>query len=385
MASTCRGWRRTGRSGHREATITQKVIICIGFAKCGTTSLHGAFAAMPNARVPKGSKELKYFQRDSRSADQYLSLFTGVPEGVDPEDTVIFESSPPYASGSSGEQVRDLLGRIKALFPQAIIVVCMRQPVRRAFSHYLHALQKHAVFGLAPRAMRTEPAEMNALLNPYTLDFTAALFKNDSLRRPYHDALQAAYDLFGPGQVEPFFLERDVEGFHGFMARLSDKAGCDLHSPWQGRAAPRERSGKPMPAYAYAARAREVPCHGGTIPLEAGDLLVRSGEDAFVLRGVPEQAGRRMELVQSCWSRGVAAETGDLAMDAFFREDIRQSAALLAGYGVPTDVLESYLVPMDAYRMDLAASSAIAEMPVAQAAKLRVVEFAGAAGAGLFG
>lgn len=368
--------------GRQEARIAPKTIICIGFAKCGTTTLHGAFAGMPNVRVPKGGKELKYFLRENRSTQQYLSLFTDAADGTDPGATVIFESSPPYASGSSPERIRDLLERIRAMFPEAIIVICMRQPVRRAYSHYLHALQKYAVFGLAPRAMQGDRPETNFLRNAYTLDFASALLKNDSLRRPYFDALQAAFDVFGPAQVEPFFLERDIEGFSGFMARLSEKAGCDLHSPWAGRPAPRERSGKPMPAYAYAARPREVACLGGVIRLEAGDLLAVSGEDRLILRGVPAAMGHRMELVQNCWSRGVGAETGALAMEAFFRDDVLRCAALLTGYGLSADVLESYLQPVGDYRTDLAASSAIAALPVAKVPDIRVVELGDEAGVG---
>ncbi|MEQ8897717.1 MAG: hypothetical protein RID23_11535 [Roseovarius sp.] len=353
----------------------QKAIICIGFAKTGTTTLHMAFSELSGVRVPLHKKELRYFERPNRSLEGYLSEFFRKDDAACSDDTILFESSPPYANGSTDEGLREILLRIKAVLPEALIVLNMRQPVKRAYSNYVHKLHGLALRGYGGHKLTGEALDLNIFHKPYHHSFHTAMFKEATLTRSYADAVEAVLEVFGPEQFVPFFLERDIPEFPAFMATLADRAGATFHTEWGDRGAPQAKVGQDVPEYIYASEATEVVCEEGTVTLEAGDLLASSAFDRFILKGVPKSKADLLDLVQRQWTKGLTAEETDLFMSAYFEDDIRRTIEIMARLGWPTDVLESYLEPIGAYQQGLAHGSPLKTVPAGQLSRIRTVPF----------
>jgi hypothetical protein len=102
---------------------------CVGAQKAATTALHDVLAMHPDVYLP-ARKETKFFANDdifgrglSYYTEHYYSQYAGqrVVGEIDPE-YLYFEASP---------------SRIAEAFPDARIVVVLRDPIERAFSHYL--------------------------------------------------------------------------------------------------------------------------------------------------------------------------------------------------------------------------------------------------------
>ncbi len=120
-------------------------LFIIGAAKCGTTSLHEYLDQHPDifmARVKephyfsqverilydykeKFSPEKEYHTWVIKEKDQYLNLFK------DGEKSIYRgESSPSYLWDA------DAARKIYAFNPRAKLIVLLRNPIKRAFSHY---------------------------------------------------------------------------------------------------------------------------------------------------------------------------------------------------------------------------------------------------------
>ncbi|MCG5450564.1 MULTISPECIES: sulfotransferase family protein [Micromonospora] len=119
-----RAWGRAARPGEPGPLPD---FLVIGGQRCGTTSLYHHLAAHPQVRVASG-KELQYFSvHHGRGVRWYRGHFPRLAPG---ERT--FEASPYYLFHPS------VPARVAATLPQARFVVLLRDPVQRAYSHYLH-------------------------------------------------------------------------------------------------------------------------------------------------------------------------------------------------------------------------------------------------------
>lgn len=123
--------------------------IISGFPKCGSTALHYYVDAHPEIFMPK-QKELHYFTQSYisklnkgpgdleakksqvKSLDSYFKMF----EGVSGEKT-IGETSPSYINyPSSFKKINKELDTPK-------VIILIRDPIKRAYSNYLHLLREH--------------------------------------------------------------------------------------------------------------------------------------------------------------------------------------------------------------------------------------------------
>lgn len=103
--------------------------LIVGAAKCGTTSLASYLRAHPQVHVPE-AKELYFFSRDdlyAQGLDAYAAQFAGA-DGA----TAIGEATPDYMFFPWCAE------RIGASLPDVRLIACLRDPVLRAHSHYLH-------------------------------------------------------------------------------------------------------------------------------------------------------------------------------------------------------------------------------------------------------
>ncbi|RKR91219.1 sulfotransferase domain-containing protein [Micromonospora pisi] len=119
-----RAWGRAGRPGPAGPLPD---FLVIGGQRCGTTSLYHYLAAHPGVRVATG-KELQFFSlHHGRGTRWYRGHF---PRLAPDERT--FEASPYYLFHPS------VPARVAATLPEARFVALLRDPVQRAYSHYLH-------------------------------------------------------------------------------------------------------------------------------------------------------------------------------------------------------------------------------------------------------
>jgi sulfotransferase family protein len=111
-------------------------LFLVGAAKAGTTSLYAALARHPEIYMSP-MKEPHFFSRIQPAArweaffphvsdeEEYLALFGGAAD-----EPVVGEASTSYLWD------REAAGRISRAVPQAKILIVLRDPVDRAYSHY---------------------------------------------------------------------------------------------------------------------------------------------------------------------------------------------------------------------------------------------------------
>ncbi|WP_445248634.1 tetratricopeptide repeat protein [Microcoleus sp. OTE_8_concoct_300] len=101
--------------------------IIIGCQRCGTTSLYTYLAQHPQILTPI-KKEMDFFSwHFDRGIDWYLAHFPPMPPG---EEFLTGEASPSYFDS------REAPERLYSLFPEAKLIVLLRNPVDRAISQF---------------------------------------------------------------------------------------------------------------------------------------------------------------------------------------------------------------------------------------------------------
>lgn len=105
--------------------------VILGAMKSGTSSLHHYLVQQPGVIEPL-RKEVHYFDLNlDRGEAWYRAHFGRVGEAV-----LNLDSSPYYLFHPAVPR------RLQALVPQAKLIVLLRDPVRRAYSHYWHERDK---------------------------------------------------------------------------------------------------------------------------------------------------------------------------------------------------------------------------------------------------
>jgi hypothetical protein len=110
--------------------------LIIGAARCGTTWMHENLRMHPDIFMPS-KKELHFFDRDyDKGLDFYEQYFKGWSG-----QKAIGEATPAYLHGFYTDQ--DVAANIHRHLPNAKLIVSLRNPVERAFSHFMNVLAKH--------------------------------------------------------------------------------------------------------------------------------------------------------------------------------------------------------------------------------------------------
>lgn len=158
--------------------------IGIGAYKCGTTWLAGIAAQHPEICF-SSIKEVNYFNRKSRkdvlnrSFDMPLEYYRSFwPKNI-PANNKVGEFSPAYFCDKEAPK------KIKKYFPKVKLIVVLRDPVERAFSHYL--FDKNTRSDSFKKAVKT-------------YEF---LLKNSK----YYENLKKYYDLFPKSQIKAFLFD----------------------------------------------------------------------------------------------------------------------------------------------------------------------------------
>lgn len=171
--------------------------LIIGTTKGGTTSLYKYLRVHPEVYMSP-VKEPRYFAFDNTNSDhvsrvpntypitsikQYQKLFDGVNE-----EKAIGEASPMYLNSPIAA------ARIKSCLPEVKLIASLRNPVDRAYSHYL----------MYYREGRVKAPFIDAYRNVEGVDRYCQHYIGTS---NYFEKLKRYFDLFEQLQIKVIFLE----------------------------------------------------------------------------------------------------------------------------------------------------------------------------------
>lgn len=293
--------------------MSKKFLIVVGLPKSGTTFLYAETAKRADRFVmPVAAKEVDYFRR-GRDLDQYLSLFEGGAGDGDGTggDRVYMDASPLYIDDLD----TSLDNMAHALAGQDVrIVVCFRDPLERAYSHYLHDVaQNQKITGHGDYSFWS-PTVMAKYLFPLA------------------PRVQALVDRFGTDRVHGFAFGTDMSGFEQM---LRDFAG--LEPDWSLNLRDNPAPGFTSPQCLYNAEAdTEVAIRGHLYALRAGHMLVLNRQFSLHRPDMHRPLAEQIMMRQASLTRSL--DTGMLADGTRARiyDDSRRAAAL-TGLDLPLD------------------------------------------------
>ena len=181
--------------------------IFIGPDKSGSTWIHRVLQWHPEVFVAE-SKELEFFDRYySRGLDWYLSFFRDATA----QHRVRGEVCHNYLF------FPEACMRIHDHFPHARLMVCLREPVERAFSAYLYMIRQGRVSGTFEQALRSMDELVDhgcyaSHLEPYIEKFGAGkIFPGvfDELQRSPARFAAEMFEFLG---VSPLALPENLQG-----------------------------------------------------------------------------------------------------------------------------------------------------------------------------
>ena len=129
--------------------------LIVGTMKGGTTSLHALLSKHPSIGTPVTKKEIRFFDQNyERGIDWYRANFPlSLPLG---KDSFFGEASPSYMFYPEAP------GRIATHIPDCKLIVLLRCPVERAFSHYWHNVKRKREPLSFEEALSAEEARMSS-------------------------------------------------------------------------------------------------------------------------------------------------------------------------------------------------------------------------------
>lgn len=123
--------------------------VILGAQKCGTSSLHNYLTQHPQVTAPL-RKEVHYFDLNYDRGERWYRAHFGRAG----EPRLNLDSSPYYLFHPCVPE------RMHGLLPQVRLIVLLRDPVRRAYSHYWHEFDKGREKLTFEAAIDAEPARV---------------------------------------------------------------------------------------------------------------------------------------------------------------------------------------------------------------------------------
>ncbi len=170
-----------------------------GAPRCGTTSLWFYLSQSPEIFL-SSNKEPRYFNSakfvsaysDAHIHDEkkYLALFHGVQS-----EKAIGEASTSYLSDPTTPEL------IHQILPASRIIICLRDPVERAFSNYLMSLQKRVT--KLPFSKIIRMREDSFKKKPILQEILQAGF--------YYEQVKRYFKIFGSERIKIIIFEKFIK------------------------------------------------------------------------------------------------------------------------------------------------------------------------------
>jgi len=162
--------------------------VCIGPMKSGTSWIHDYLGTRTDVVLPRGVKETHFFdKRYTLGFDWYKKHFPGQNAEV---SGMVIEVSPSYFHCTDApSRMLEKIGNVQLL-------VVLRDPVQRAWSHYLHLCRK----GYTESSLAQAIAEHEEIIEAsrYTVHLARwqSVFGNESVRLLFLEDLAEDPDYF---------------------------------------------------------------------------------------------------------------------------------------------------------------------------------------------
>lgn len=180
-------------------------LFVIGVEKCGTTSLYRAMESLPEFNLTK-EKESSFFRTQyEKGISHFESLFSDSFQGqaYNTDITPLYHRFPK------------VLRRIERFDASKKILIMLRNPVARAFSHYIHDIINHVVTG-----ERTASFSQAA-----SFSFVDLWEKKSAYFLRYQPIVAGAFERFGRGNCHVVFFEQMVRDWKTEATALDEFFG----------------------------------------------------------------------------------------------------------------------------------------------------------------
>jgi Sulfotransferase domain len=316
---------RARKGGHRTKDLT--LLVGVGFEKCGTTSLAENFKKDPRFSVPE-QKELFFFDKYySENLDKYVARFQ-----IKPACKYLVDVTPQYIRSA------DALLRLKSAGLPLKLIVCMRDPIQRAFSHYVHNIYyHHAHYDPALPEYLNQPLYSV----PYDLTFDEALLRRDGfVETPYYEDLTFLYSIFDEQDVLTLVLETDFE-----PRIFSQKVSAFLGVKFQLNAVASENVGRVLPMVVNPDSALQLSNDEASIELNENNIYIfLSGRHGIACwENVAADSIDDIVKASYRWSSYISPSEGSELRRRYFAEDIERVEKLI-GRSLPEWKVDHALV-----------------------------------------
>ncbi len=266
-------------------------LIGLGVERCGTTTLNQLLSQHPQVETPR-KKELFFFNRNyQRGLDWYLGWY---------DDASISR----YRADITPSYFRDVrtLRRIHRVSPAARIVISVRQPVERAFSHYIHRIRHIA---LRPGGYQ------RSFWEEFDTGARGLLFPL------YAEKLQRILDYFPRERVLVLIFENDIVNIQSGYRRLMSFLQLDPVDIGVESERLKLNAGSYPHFRVYSADEEES---------ARNTLFFHHAKGARQVDGLTEQGER--ELTESCsrWTRRITASECREFYERYFARDAERFA-----------------------------------------------------------
>lgn len=133
--------------------MTLPTFLGIGVQRAGTTWLHTLLASHPDVYMPSRRKEIRFFERYYHHGLDWYGEFFCPPEQT-AQYKAIGEISTQYYDCDECPE------RIFATLPKGKLIIMLRHPVNRAYSHYGFVVQRRNFKGSFQEFLTTRPAAL---------------------------------------------------------------------------------------------------------------------------------------------------------------------------------------------------------------------------------
>lgn len=197
----------------------------IGAAKSGTTTLHDYLARHPSLWM-SSPKEPRFFDRSFPKERRDPKVYQGLFEGAG-EAQYCAESSVNYSMWPTSP---DVPRSIHAVAPNARFIYMLREPLKRCYSHFRHAHERHKFPGQPYRMTFEEYLEFDPVV-AHASDY-AAQVQQYLAYFPKSSILLLPFERFAK---DPAWALRQVCEFLGVEDRSWEMTEQPIHSNSTGR------------------------------------------------------------------------------------------------------------------------------------------------------
>ncbi len=273
---------------------------CFGIAmeKCGTTSFHQLLQDMPQFNTVR-EKEAFFF---NRNYDQGWTYYESLFQAPFSDDRIITDITPAYFRSEQA------LNRIAKLDGRKSILIFLRDPISRAFSHYCHDIRLHFSTGMLSNNFRRVP----------DISFDGMHRRGHHYFIPYMPVIQTAFDLFGRENCHILLLEDMANTWRKTSATLAENLGFGRNIFARTRL-PKSNDGQGIPRFFRWEQQAKT---------KIWDLYGQWADGTRKLSGLKKAHVNHALALQGMYTLQISAEQF-AAYSADFREDILSLSDLL--------------------------------------------------------